>query len=166
MRVIMKQKLITNKTVAVMLLLTFLVVGMLFALAPQSQASALEPTEQEVVMGEVIEQGVVRAGGAEQPSGQKDPQEVYNGMREGFYQAFNTYIIPTLILVGICMFIFAGTKLGIEMGKAEDDAKRAEIKKRMVSWGIGIVVVMISPLLVQAIAEIAMGFSSGLWGSV
>ena len=50
------------------------------------------------------------------------------------------------------------------MGKAEDDAKRAEIKKRMVSWIIGIVVVMISPVIVQGIAEIAIGFASGIWG--
>lgn len=165
----MKQKLITNKTVAVMLLLTFLVVGMLFALAPQSQASALEPTEQDVVMGEVIEQGVVRAGQPGEfepvsPGDQQATEQKYNTMKNQFYKAFNTYIAPTLILFAVCLFIFAGTKLGIEMGKAEDDAKRAEIKKRMVSWIIGIVVVMISPVIVQGIAEIAIGFASGIWG--
>lgn len=157
---------ITKIALPVLMLLAIMTL-IVFSFSTET-ASALETVQIEeetmkcsdVAIAQTVEEGTVIEPTI--PDGQLQTQQEYTKMKEAFYNAFNSYIVPTLILFAVCMFVFAGTKLGIEMGKAEDDAKRAEIKKRMVHWIIGIVVVMISPLLVQGIAEIAMGFASGV----
>ena len=75
----------------------------------------------------------------------------------------NKYVVPTTVALGVGILTVSLVTLGIQRAKEEDEAKVKAINKRMIGWVIGAVLVFLAPVLTIAIAELAMGFSTGFF---
>ena len=95
--------------------------------------------------------------------GNKDPEDAYKTLKTNFYTVLNKYVVPTTVALGVGILTVSLVTLGIQRAKEEDEAKVKAINKRMIGWVIGAVLVFLAPVLTIAIAELAMGFSTGFF---
>ncbi len=72
-------------------------------------------------------------------------------------------ILKSLLIIDVGILTVSLVTLGIQRAKEEDEAKVKAINKRMIGWVIGAVLVFLAPVLTIAIAELAMGFSTGFF---
>ena len=81
-------------------------------------------------------------------------------------EIMRSMIGPVLIVLGGAGAIYM-VVLGVQFAKAEDDNKRAEVKKRLLNIGIGIVVIFVLAALCLAIdwQGVTEGLFGGIWGA-